>query len=59
VKSRTYLDFISLQLAFENILSIFEEKLKRDNPSLEYFAYDSDDLNKFIDEVYDINLIRY
>lgn len=52
--TRTYLDFAGVNAAMDGVVKLFEHKLKEERPNSPEISYDMNDLNRFIDSLYDI-----
>jgi hypothetical protein len=55
--TRTYYDFQTLGEAMENVVKLYEEKLKQLNPNFRSIQYDISDLYRFVDELGDIGIL--
>jgi hypothetical protein len=55
--TRTYYDFQTLGEAMENVVKMYEDKLKQLNPNYRSIQYDISDLYRFIDELGDIGIL--
>ncbi|KAI9193737.1 putative enhancer of rudimentary [Polychytrium aggregatum] len=52
--SRTYEEFQTVDEAAEELIRMYEDRLKELNPNLRQIHYDVNDLNKWIDSIHDI-----
>ncbi|KXS17092.1 rudimentary enhancer [Gonapodya prolifera JEL478] len=57
--SRTFMDYDTLELAIEEIIKMFETRLKELNPSVRNINYDINDLHHYIDTLGDISCLVF
>ncbi|ORX99159.1 enhancer of rudimentary family protein [Basidiobolus meristosporus CBS 931.73] len=49
IKTRTFVDHETISLAVEDVIKMYENRLKSMNPNTPHINYHIDDLNKFVD----------
>jgi len=57
--TRTYSDFETVAAAMDGICSLFEQRLKVQNPRQSRITYDISDLHNFIDSLTDLSCLVY
>jgi len=58
-ETRTYADYESVNEAMEGVCHIYEEHLKRLNPSTTSITYDITQLFEFVDQIHDMSILVY
>jgi len=58
-ETRTYSDYESVNECMEGVCKIYEEHLKRQNPSIPSITYDISQLFDFIDQLSDMTCLVY
>eukprot|EP00004_Rigifila_ramosa_P003244 TRINITY_DN1344_c0_g1_i2.p1 TRINITY_DN1344_c0_g1~~TRINITY_DN1344_c0_g1_i2.p1 ORF type:complete len:114 (-),score=37.88 TRINITY_DN1344_c0_g1_i2:74-388(-) len=59
MRTRTFLDFETLTMAMDGVLSLFEQKLRQLNPHIQQITYDLTQLHQYIDSLTDISALVY
>eukprot|EP00118_Oscarella_pearsei_P025056 m.307398 g.307398 ORF g.307398 m.307398 type:complete len:103 (+) comp42237_c0_seq1:72-380(+) len=59
VESRSYADYESVIESMEGICKLFEEQLKKLNPSSKQITYDISQLFEFIDSIADLSVLVF
>lgn len=58
-ETRTWSDYDTVEQCLESVCKVFEEQLKRDNPSTPTITYDISQLFQFVDQLADLSCLVY